>query len=172
MAPRETARPSQRHRDSAAKRHHHKRRKSSSRPHRSTDESRSGAGGQSLSIDALARLNEANNRQNSTRDRVKELQKEREQWEAREKRRKRESRTRRVHGEEYHEVGRVEEKPRRHRKEAKRRVVSGAYLEEGRSRHLGGIRGGGSSYDSVEKEDLYHKPKPRWNKKRLSGNIT
>lgn len=180
MAPREAARPSQRHRDSGTRKHHSKR-KSSSRKHTSTEEAKSGgsSGRQALSADALARLNDSNTRRGPTRDqerqrereRQKELQRERELRERREekeRRRRRESRANKVRRDEYLEVERAEEKPRRHHhRSEKRRVASGPVLEEGRARDWKWIRGGGSSYDSIDKGDPYYRPKRRLNKKRL-----
>ncbi|OAQ78645.1 exo-beta-1,3-glucanase [Purpureocillium lilacinum] len=59
-------------------------------------------------------------------------------------------------------------KPRKHQhKHKKRRVVSGAMMEEGRVRRSG-LRGGGRwSEDSLEKEDYYHRPRQKKSRKKL-----
>lgn len=77
-------------------------------------------------------------------------------------------RPKRVHREEYQDL--PYEKPRREHKNKKKRVVSGAVMEEGRSRGMrgGGLRGGGwssSDNNSIEKEYLVDEP-PRPLKKR------
>ncbi len=55
----------------------------------------------------------------------------------------------------------------------KKRVVSGAVMEEGREkRHLRGGAGGTSSYDSLEKEEIYEVQDPKKSKKRLCTEDT
>jgi glucan 1,3-beta-glucosidase len=78
-------------------------------------------------------------------------------------------RQKRVSRDEYDEDDRLyhDRERERARQKKKQRVVSGAILEEGRSRHL---RGGAGSYDSLEREkdELYSQvPPPKNKKKRL-----
>lgn len=153
MAPRDAARPSRRHHDSGTRRH--KKRKSSHRKHASTsEEADSGRRSHSLSADALAQLNRDNARRSSHTRRVSELRPLREP----ERKPKRAHRDKEARG----SPGDREE---RHRAKRKRRVVSGAILEEGRGSH--GLRGGhGYSYDSLEKDDHYGWPEPKKNKRK------
>lgn len=102
-----------------------------------------------LSAGALAQLNQENARQKAKSERPK-----------------------RVKREDYRAVDREPdryeraERPRKHdRHDKKRRVVSGAVMEEGMARS--GIRGGGWSEDSFDKEDFYQKSQPKKNKKKL-----
>ncbi|CAJ0547987.1 Ff.00g047410.m01.CDS01 [Fusarium sp. VM40] len=70
--------------------------------------------------------------------------------------------------EEYRKIARDRDpdRPRTHGKSKKKRVVSGAIMEEGHSKaHL---RGGGGSVDTVEQEKDYYRSKPpKKNKKKL-----
>lgn len=181
MAPRESARPSQRHRESGTRKHQHRKRSSTARRAASSSEgAKPGGSAHTLSADALAQLNAQNARPSASRprdrDRDRERQRERERRRTqdaerdrdRDRDRRREARRTKVSRDDYREVERVAvEKPRRHHKSKKRRVVSGAMVEEGRGRELRGIRGGGASWDSLEKEGIYETPPSRWKNKRL-----
>ncbi|KAF4868804.1 putative glucan 1,3-beta-glucosidase D [Colletotrichum siamense] len=180
MAPGESSRPSShRPRDSSGRKHQHKKRRSqdqrSRRPATDSGESR---GSQTLSADALAQLNQENTRRPKRRgsdarprDPERDAERERLRRERRERRARRAAaesadaprekdppreRPRRVQKEEYRDL--PYEKPRKDRHK-KKRVVSGAILEEGRGSR--GLRGGGwSSTDSnsLEKERLVDDP--------------
>ncbi|GKT57671.1 beta-glucosidase 6 [Colletotrichum tofieldiae] len=181
MAPGESSRPSShRPRDSSG-RHHHKKRRShghgSRRPATDSGESRDERRSQTLSADALAALNHENtkrkkrreSRANGSRDPERDAERAAERAERRRARREQQyrdaprERPRKVEREQDREA--VYEKPRRDHKSKKRRVVSGAVMEEGRSR--GHLRGGGwsSSDHSLEKEYLMEDP-PQPVKKR------
>ncbi|KAK0377747.1 beta-glucosidase 6 [Colletotrichum paranaense] len=189
MAPGESSRPSShRPRDSSGRKHHNKKRRSraegSRRPATDSGESRDERRSQSLSVDALAKLDQDNVKRQKRREK-----KERSAGagrpsrdanadadaERRERRRARREaayrdapteRPKRVRREVDTEA--VYEKPRREHKNKKKRVVSGAIMEEGRSR--GHLRGGGwnSSDHSFEKEYLMEDPpKPVKKRKKL-----
>ncbi|TLS22979.1 uncharacterized protein PpBr36_06107 [Pyricularia pennisetigena] len=193
MSPQDSSRQAGRHREAGSRKHH--KRKSSSHPHRQsrTDESGSSSG-RPLSIDALARLNEVNaarsprhQSRDRDRDRERDVARERERQRQREEereyervrvrdsernrdqRRERDARTRRPERTEYKEVDRLEDAHRSKKdRKRKKRVVSGAALEEGRGKDLRGLRGGGhSSIDSLEKEPLQPKKQPRWKNKKF-----
>lgn len=156
MAPREAARPPRRHQDSGTRRH--KKRKSGQRKHTSTsEETDSGRRSHSLSADALAQLNRDNARRSARAKRESESRPIREP----------ERKPKRAIRDGYREArGSPDEREDRHRAKRKRRVVSGAILEEGRgSRGLRG--GGGHSYDSLEKDNNYAWPEPKNKRKRL-----
>jgi glucan 1,3-beta-glucosidase len=80
-------------------------------------------------------------------------------------------RRRKRHRGEYQEVDTTPrstpQKPRKHQQSKKRRVVSGAVMEEGRVGRSG-LRGGGSwgEYE-YEKEQLYRQHKKRKSRKKL-----
>lgn len=114
-----------------------------------SDESRDERGSHSLSAGALAQLERDNAR-----------------------RKKRPERAARDHRGTYHAADRTPiatpEKTRKQNRGKKRRVVSGAIMEEGRART--GMRGGQMmSEDSYDKEDYYRQPKPKKSKKKLCG---
>lgn len=66
---------------------------------------------------------------------------------------------------EYTEIG--VEKPRDKKGGLKRRVVSGAVMEEGRGKGYSGLRGGAGTDESVEKEGLYEEKRPWWKRRRI-----
>ncbi|KAH7157589.1 glycoside hydrolase superfamily [Dactylonectria estremocensis] len=167
MAPRESSRPSRGHRPrdrqrngQSAKKTGNKKRKSqgSRRPVSGSDEtptegrgesrgesrgqSRGERSSKSLSAGALADLNKEQLRQ-----------------------KRREERAKRASRDEYRDRDRDPEKPRKPRREKKRRVVSGAIMEEGRA---SGLRGGNNRWsdDSLDK-DFYQKERPKKSKKKL-----
>jgi glucan 1,3-beta-glucosidase len=128
MAPNESPR---RHRERS---HHHEKRRANRRHAKSRHESSSSqSGSQLLSANALAQLNQLN-----------QLPPRAEELTPQKKRRKRH---REVVDENF-----VVEKSRRQHKRNKRRVVSGALLEEGDSRRLKGLRGG-NKYDEYKYEE-------------------
>lgn len=168
MAPREGGtRPSKRQRESAANKHHKKRKSGSRHTPKSASEGDSSRRSHPLSADALAELNRHNAREStSARPRRESIPIPRP--EARPKPRKEERKPKRASRDEYDDRLRDDEyrdkEWRRHRKK-KQRIVSGAVLEEGRSRHL---RGGAGSYDSLEREkdEAYAWAPPAKNKKK------
>ncbi|TDZ61488.1 putative glucan 1,3-beta-glucosidase D [Colletotrichum trifolii] len=191
MAPGESRSSSHRPRDSSGRKHQQKKRRSREqgprRPATDSGDSRAERRSQTLSADALAQLNQGNTRRQRRRDsearpdRTRDRERDRERdtdadrearrarREERRERRKAEyrdapkERPKRVQREEYEDV--VYEKPRRDHKK-KKRVVSGAILEEGRGSR--GLRGGGwssSDNNSIEKEYLVDDP-PKPVKKR------
>ncbi|TDZ17035.1 putative glucan 1,3-beta-glucosidase D [Colletotrichum orbiculare MAFF 240422] len=194
MAPGESRSSSHRPRDSSGRKHQQKKRRSreqgSRRPATDSGDSRAERRSQTLSADALAQLNQGNTRRHRRRDsearpdrtRDRERDRERDTDADREARRARreerrerhkaeyrdapKERPKRVQREEYEDV--VYEKPRRDHKK-KKRVVSGAILEEGRGSR--GLRGGGwssSDNNSIEKEYLVDDPpKPVKKRKKL-----
>jgi glucan 1,3-beta-glucosidase len=117
--------------------HHHRRERRRSHhdsPRRSRHEaSASESGSQALSADTLAKLNLLNQHERSRPGEVTP------------------KKARRKRHYEVTEAKMVVERPRRQHKRKKRRVVSGAMLEEGKSEKLRGLRGGASGY----KEDRY-----------------
>lgn len=130
MAPRESPRPRPRERT-----HRHGKRGSygqSPRKHRSKAVS-SESSSQALSADALAKL-----------DRLNQYPARSEEITPKKTRRKR-------HRDIVEEKVEIEQ-PRRQHKRKKRRVVSGALLEEGDGKKLRGLRGG-ATYDGYEKAD-------------------
>ncbi|KAI9151750.1 putative glucan 1,3-beta-glucosidase D [Paramyrothecium foliicola] len=147
MAPKESSRPKDRHRDrhgDSAKRHQNKKRRSkTTRPETSSDDSHSGRRSNALSADALAQLNRDNVRSKHRSERDK-----------------------RVRREEYRAAAQHPDKlPRGKDSRKKRRVVSGAIVEEGRA--ATGLRGGAWSEDSYEKGDYYQRSAPKKRKKKL-----
>ncbi|GJC96664.1 betaglucosidase 6 [Colletotrichum higginsianum] len=134
-------------------------------PATESGESRDERRSQTLSADALAALNHENTKRRKrreSRDPERDAERAAERAERRRARREQQyrdaprERPRRAEREEDREA--VYEKPRRDHKSRKRRVVSGAVMEEGRSR--GHLRGGGwsSSNNSLEKEYLMDDP--------------
>ncbi|TEA15934.1 putative glucan 1,3-beta-glucosidase D [Colletotrichum sidae] len=194
MAPGESRSSSHRPRDSSGRKHQQKKRRSREqgprRPATDSGDSRAERRSQTLSADALAQLNQGNTRRQRRRDsearpdRTRDRERDRERdtdadrearrarREERRERRKAEyrdapkERPKRVQREEHEDV--VYEKPRRDHKK-KKRVVSGAILEEGRGSR--GLRGGGwssSDNNSIEKEYLVDDPpKPVKKRKKL-----
>ncbi|KAH8897065.1 glucan 1,3-beta-glucosidase 2 [Thozetella sp. PMI_491] len=79
------------------------------------------------------------------------------------------SKSRPARKERYQEVGSSDDRSAKYQeRRKKKRVVSGAMMEEGREkRHLRGGAGGTSSYDSLEKEDLYEYRDSKKKRKRL-----
>lgn len=162
MAPRESSRPANRHRhrqgQSSRKDQHRKRR--SQRPAPESSESRAERSSAALSAGALAQLDREYQRQKRRSERSERAE--------RRERVERPERSRRRNRDEPHAVERehVVEKPRKQHNGKKKRVVSGAILEEGRARS--GLRGGrGGSEDSFEKEDYYAEAKPKKSRKKL-----
>ncbi|OIW25207.1 glycoside hydrolase [Coniochaeta ligniaria NRRL 30616] len=166
MAPREGTRPSKRHRESAANKHH-KKRKSSSRPRpKSASEGDSSRSSHGLSADALAELNRHNDRQSTNARPRGSIP--RPKPEGKSKPRKEERKSKRPPRDDYDDRLQDDEyrdKEWRRQRKKKQRIVSGAILEEGRSRHL---RGGAGSYDSLEREkdEAYAWPPPAKNKRK------
>jgi len=164
MAPKEPQKPSQRQRESSGKKHHHKRRRSETVPSPRKSESapeesrRDRRSHPPLSAGALAQLGVQNTRSSP--------------------RRASESRPHRAVGrrdsreaQQLLAERRIAERSRNHHKNRKRRVVSGAALEEGRG--IRGLRGGAVSTDySLGKDDLYHRPRSKKNRKKLCESYT
>jgi glucan 1,3-beta-glucosidase len=132
-----------------------------------SDESREGdRSSQALSAGALAQLNRDNHKRSRGGGGVSPA-----------KKKTRPERTKKVAREDYRELTRDAERERhdRHREKRrgdgkKRRVVSGAVMEEGRVRN--GLRGGGHwSEDSLEKDYYNTKAPKKRSKKRLCGFI-
>ncbi|KAH7312402.1 glycoside hydrolase superfamily [Stachybotrys elegans] len=132
----------ERHAASSSRNPHRSRRPSTSRPATSSDEAASGRRSNGLSADALAQLNRDNARQSRKPERPK-----------------------RVRREDYKETVRNPDRVHKQSKGRKKRVVSGAIVEEGRAPTR--LRGGGWSEDSYEKEDFYQRPEPKRRKKKL-----
>lgn len=159
MAPRESHRPANRTRhrqagESSRRNQHRKRRSNTRRPATASDESRDERRSQALSSGALAQLNRDNERRKHKAEK--------------------ESRRRKHRGEHYQEVDTTPRstprKPRKHDKHKKRRVVSGAVMEEGRAGRSG-LRGGGSwGADDFDKEEFYRRPKKKSRKKLCECN--
>lgn len=140
MAPRESPRPRPRERD------HEQYRESNRRPRSSNPRRKSrghppssSSGSQALSADSLAKLNLLNERASREQE-IKTT-------------RTRPRRQREITDEKQSFIGRV----RREHKRKRRRVVSGALLEEGQGRRLQGIRGG----DKYEEPEGLDKRKKR-----------
>ncbi|SPO05006.1 related to glucan 1,3-beta-glucosidase [Cephalotrichum gorgonifer] len=119
--------------------------------------SRARSGG--LSAEALARQEREQRRQEEEERRLEHEQR-------RNARRQAKREQARPPREEYIEV--PVERPRREKKGLKRRVVSGAVMEEGRARgYSGRMRGGAGTEESVEKEGLLRSQLPWWKRKRI-----
>jgi glucan 1,3-beta-glucosidase len=166
MAPREPGKPSKRRKqrdeeeeDEAARRQHRrhqaKRKRPSSaphghhssRPHTSSDQSRSDRRSQPLSLDALAELNKQNAKRKKT-GRVQQPE--------------------RLMQDDYEAIGKAyqaEKARKQHRKRDKRRVVSGALLEEGQGQRR--RRRGEDSDPSFDKYEEYLARRNRRRRKRL-----
>ncbi len=120
MAPNESPRPRPRERN-----HHHERRRASRNHAKSRHESSSSqSGSQLLSANALAKLNQLNQQQSVRPEEVTP------------------TKTRRKRHREIVDEKLVVDRSRRQHKRKRRRVVSGALLEEGDSYRLKGFRGG------------------------------
>jgi glucan 1,3-beta-glucosidase len=138
MVPRVSSRPRPRERA------HHERRTTNTRsPQKSKAHaaSSSGSSSQALSADALAKLDRLNQHA-----RQLEVTPKKARW-------KREP--------EIIEEKYVVERSRRQHKRKKRRVVSGALLEEADSDRLRGIRGGYDKYEKDNEEDAFLKRRKR-----------
>ncbi|KHO01773.1 exo-beta-1,3-glucanase [Metarhizium album ARSEF 1941] len=162
MALREGAHRSGRHGHAAGEsskksREHRKKKAATTRPATTStaDESREPrrkrrpSSSRNLSAGALAQLNRENDRRKRQAERDR----------------------RKHHGGEYHEVDTTPRstprKPRKNHKSRKKRVVSGAVMEEGRAGRSG-LRGGGSWGDvELEKEELHRRHKKEKSRKRL-----
>ncbi|KAM0561034.1 hypothetical protein ACHAPJ_003534 [Fusarium lateritium] len=161
MPSRESSRPSHSHRPRDRDRDRNgqprkngqrkKRSQASRRPVSGSEDSRD-RGSRTLSANALADLERENARQKKRSERASRPHRD----ESRKPERRDEQRKR----------DKDPDKPRTHRKDKKRRVVSGAIMEEGQARtHL---RGGWGSVDSVEQEkDFYLSKPPKKSKKKL-----
>lgn len=138
-------RPRPKHGESSRRNHQKKRRSHTRRPGTSSDDTGETRGSHSLSSGALAQLEKENakRKKHAERDRRRASH-------------RREEPRRNADAEREHL------RSRKH-KHKKKRVVSGAIMEEGRAK--GHNRGW--SEDSYEKEELLPRPKKRWNKKRL-----
>ncbi|TVY53773.1 putative glucan 1,3-beta-glucosidase D [Lachnellula cervina] len=130
MAPRESPRPRPRERH----RHHNdKRRSQGGTPRRSRHEATSSqSDSQALSADSLAKLNQLNQRERTQPQEVTP------------------KKTRRKREREVVDEKIVVERSRKQHKRKKRRVVSGALLEEGHGEKLRGLRGGARSEEQYQ----------------------
>ncbi|KAM5346629.1 hypothetical protein ACJ41O_009634 [Fusarium nematophilum] len=165
MPPRESSRPSRSHRprerdrerngQSSRKNGHRKKRSQGSRRPVSGSEDNRDRNSKSLSAGALADLNRENARRKKRGERASRA--------SRDEYRDEQRRPDRAGRDEHRRRDRDPDRPRTHRKEKKRRVVSGAAMEEGRS----GLRGGGWSIDSMEEKDFYQRQRPKKSKKKL-----
>ena len=139
-------RPRPKHGESARRNHQRKRRSHTKRPGTSSDDTGETRGSHSLSPGALAQLEKENAK------RKKQAEKERRKASHRREEPRRDPDAERAHL-----------RSRKQQKNKKKRVVSGAIMEEGRAK--GHNRGW--SEDSYEKEEYLPRPKKRWNKKKL-----
>lgn len=169
-----SSRPANRHRErhgeSSGRYKDRKRRSQAQRPGTSSDESR---GSHSLSADALARLERENARQKRRAGRTKKAKGANYREVDQEPRRER-ARERTRDRERDRDEDRGRERPKDKDRKKKRRVVSGAVMEEGRAKS--GLRGGQNnewrwSDQSFEKEDYYHRPRPKKSRKKLCGYL-
>lgn len=151
--PRERDRDRDGDRDRSRRRDGQRKRKSGSRRPASGSEDTRDRSSRTLSSHALADLERENARQKKRSERPSRDYRD----ESRRPERRRDEQRRR---------DRDPEKPRTHGKSKKKRVVSGAVMEEGQSRaHL---RGGGGSVDTIDKEkDFYLSKPPKKSKKKL-----
>lgn len=117
-----------------------KRRSHTRRPATASDDAGEDRGSHSLSSGALAQLNKEHAKRKKTPDRRRSS---------------------------YRPVDRIVEqehiRPRKKPRHKKKRVVSGAIMEEGRARR----HGRHWSDESFEKEEYYHKPPSKWKNKKL-----
>ncbi|KAH7271307.1 hypothetical protein FSOLCH5_004177 [Fusarium solani] len=164
----ESSRPSRSHRprerdrqrngQSSRKNGHKKKRSSGSRRPAAGSEEARDRSSKSLSAGALADLDRENARQKKRSERASRANRDESRRPVRanhdEPRRRDRDRER----------DRDPDRPRTHRKGKKRRVVSGAIMEEGRAQTE--LRGGGGSIDSLEK-DFYQRERPKKSKKKL-----
>ncbi|KAF4981833.1 hypothetical protein FDECE_17624 [Fusarium decemcellulare] len=161
MPPRESSRPSHRPRErdrqrngqSSRKNANRKKKSQASRRPASGSEDSRDRGSKTLSAGALADLDRENARQKKRSERASRGTRDGSR------------RPERVIRDEQRRRDRDPDKPRAHRKEKKRRVVSGAIMEEGRAKTE--LRGGWGSIDSMEEKDFYHRQKPKKSKKKL-----
>lgn len=153
MAPQESSsrpvpRARHRHGGEASKRDQHRKRKTHTRrPTASTDESRGEESSQGLSAGALAQLNRANARQKPRGEQRKRTPRQAIP----------EPDTRAPKTRKHQHV----DQRKSTKKGKKRRVVSGAVMEEGRVGRQGLRGGGGWSEGSLEKEGLYQRPRKK-----------
>lgn len=171
MAPRESSRPSNGHRPrerqrggTASRKNGHRKKKSSQgsrRPVSGGEESRGDRSSKSLSAGALDQLNQSNERDRRRAERAARAA-ERTQRAERAERVERARRSRPSNN-EYRDS--EEETPRKKTKDRKRRVVSGAIVEEGRA---SGLRGGNNRWsdDSLGEKDFYQPRKTKTGKKK------
>ncbi|KAL1871179.1 hypothetical protein VTK73DRAFT_2230 [Phialemonium thermophilum] len=154
MAPRDPERaPRTNHRSGTRQ---HKKRKSSSHHYTSASEERtSGSSRHALSAQALAELDRANAKRTRVGKRRHTLIDQTPETPDR--------RHKRIYTEEDRYGRRPRAHAERHRAKRKRRVVSGALLEEGRRVHGRTVS---DSYDSFEKHDLRRWPEPKKKKRR------
>ncbi|KAI1069623.1 hypothetical protein LB507_008405 [Fusarium sp. FIESC RH6] len=151
--PRERDRDRDGDRDRSRRRDGQRKRKSGSRRPASGSEDTRDRSSRTLSSHALADLERENARQKKRSERASRDYRD-------------ESRRPERRRDEHRRRDRDPEKPRTHGKSKKKRVVSGAVMEEGQSRaHL---RGGGGSVDTIDKEkDFYLSKPPKKSKKKL-----
>ncbi|KAL2070005.1 hypothetical protein VTL71DRAFT_14685 [Oculimacula yallundae] len=142
-APRDSPRRTRESREARELRHQHERKRAARRSR--YEESSSGVSSQTLSVNALAKLDQLNRKEGTRPAEVTPTK----------PRRKRQHRP-------VVEEDIVVEKRRQHRRK-KRRVVSGALLEEGDGSRLRGIRGG----DRYHEKDEYNSEEGGGKKKRL-----
>jgi glucan 1,3-beta-glucosidase len=163
MARREPSRPKHRERATV---HEQRRLNPRKSEHRSRTEATDSYASEGLSADSLAKLNQLNDRLTREQDALPgrprqkgrgERQRERNRDAERDRQRRRERRREYEYGDDVIVV----EKAKRSRKKHKRRVVSGALLEEGDGQRLRGLRGG----DYNEKRRKSERPKK--SKKKL-----
>ncbi|ODA82407.1 hypothetical protein RJ55_00914 [Drechmeria coniospora] len=157
MAPREPSRPAHRHRDrtsDAVRKNQHKKKKhKAKRPATASDESKDGRETHSLSSGALAQLEREHARQKHKTQRRKRPPRE-----------PKDDQDEKVKGEPEMPAVKARKQNRRARK---KRMVSGAIMEEGRVRNSGMRAGGSWSEDSFEKEAFFHRPRQKKSKKKL-----
>lgn len=172
--PEDRRRSRQRQADASGRNQHRKKRSRDQRPDTGATEESRGDSSQGLSTEALAQLERRNQREKRKAERTRRASRGANYHEVEQSSPRRErERDRGDDREQRRERGR--ERPKEKEKHAgkdkkKRRVVSGAVMEEGRARG-GGLRGGRGeqnrwSEQSLDKEDYYHKPKAKKGKKK------
>lgn len=153
--------------DTSGRNQHRKKRSRDQRPNTGTDESR-GDSSHALSSEALAQLERRNQRDKRKAERTRRTSRGANYHEVEQSPRRERERTRDHDRERRRErtADAPREKPQATAKDRKkRRVVSGAIMEEGRARGSG-LRGGRGeehrwSEQSLDKEDYYHRPKAK-----------
>ncbi|KAF4974341.1 hypothetical protein FZEAL_8739 [Fusarium zealandicum] len=151
--PRERDRERQRNGQTSRKNGHRKKRSQGTRRPASGSEDSRDQSSKTLSAGALAYLEKENARRKKRSERASRALRDESR------------RPDRPSRDEHRRRDRDPERPRAHRKENKRRVVSGAIMEEGRAKS--GLRGGGWSMDSLEEKDFYQRERPKKSKKKL-----